>query len=86
MKIYNTYICDVCGKESRNRNEIELCEASHMGLTIEEKRHWDILKESVKSCGFLVGRSHNLVTEEMYDREIERLIAFEKLHGIKSFI
>ena len=40
MKTRTIYICEVCGNESEDRNEIAVCEAQHFGLTPDEKREW----------------------------------------------
>lgn len=38
MKQYIIYECEKCGKQSKDRNEIMMCEAAHFGLTVTEKQ------------------------------------------------
>lgn len=37
MKQNIIYECEKCGKQSKDREEIMICEASHLGLTVVEK-------------------------------------------------
>ena len=41
MRMYKVYVCECCGKGSLSHDAIEVCEAAHMGLTVEEKHNWD---------------------------------------------
>lgn len=36
MKQYIIYECENCGKQSKDREEIMICEAAHLGLTVKE--------------------------------------------------
>lgn len=82
MKMYQMYVCECCGKESKNCKVIEACEAAHFGLTVEEKHSWDALKSSAKYFGSVVMTRNNDETRAAYDSAIEKLVAFEQLHGI----
>ena len=48
MKQHIIYECEKCGKQSKNREEIMICEAAHLGLTIAEKQEWEQLKDKVR--------------------------------------
>lgn len=82
MKQYIMYECEVCGKTSKNANEIIECECKHLGLTIEEKKEWEHLKEVVKHCSCVISHTKNEETERSYDEAIEALMQFEKKHNI----
>ena len=82
MKQYTVYGCDYCDFESKSFNETEKHEAEHFGLTIEEFHHWKTLKANVQSCSSTISRTKNEETEKMFDESVEKLIAFEKEHGI----
>lgn len=85
MKIYQTYVCETCGFESRNHEEVELCEAKHIGLTnLEDKHAYDSLKMLAEYCGSVISKTKNEETEKAFDEAINKLIAFEKEHGILS--
>lgn len=84
MKMYQVYVCEKCGKESQNHDEIELCETIHMGLnTLEEKHTYDSLKAFVEYCGNVVSTTNNDRARKDFDEAIEKLIAFEKEHGME---
>ena len=36
MKQYTVYVCETCGYESRDVEDMRKHEASHLGLTVEE--------------------------------------------------
>ena len=36
MKQHIIYECEKCGKQSKDREEIMICEAAHFGLTVAE--------------------------------------------------
>lgn len=82
MIMYQMYVCECCGKESKDCEVIEACEAAHFGLTVKEKHEWDALKSSARYFGSVVMTNNNENTRATYDNAIEKLIAFEQLHGI----
>lgn len=82
MRVYQVYVCEKCGKESRCCEEIEVCEAFHMGLTVAEKHTWDALKSSAEYFGSIVLNRNNEQTRAAYDEAIEKLVQFEQSHGI----
>lgn len=82
MRMYQIYVCEHCGKESMSHDVIEECEATHMGLTVEEKHTWDALKSAAKYFGSVVSTTNNERTRAVYDEAIEKLVSFEQSHGI----
>lgn len=82
MRMYQVYVCERCGKESLSHDEIEECEATHMGLTVEEKHTWDALKSSAKYFGGVVSTTNNERTRAAYDNAIEKFVEFERSHRI----
>ena len=83
MRMYQVYVCDCCGRESRSRDEIELCEAKHIGLqSIEEKHEYDALKAATAYFASVVYSRSNEETRAAYDVAIEKQLAFEAEHGI----
>lgn len=83
MKSYLVFACESCGFTSRNKEEVELCEAKHIGLSsLEELRHYKKLKERAIQCGYVVSVSNNEQTRREYDAAIDELLIFEKAHGI----
>ena len=84
MKQHIIYECETCGKQSKDREEIMKCEASHLGLTIAEMQEWKRLKEDARHTGAVVGTTKNEQTDKAFDDAIEKLLAFEKEHGICS--
>lgn len=84
MKQHIIYECETCGKQSKDREEIMKCEASHLGLTIAEMQEWKRLKEDARHAGVVVGTTKNEQTDKAFDNAIKKLLAFEKEHGIYS--
>lgn len=84
MKSYMVYVCDTCGKESRSGDEISLCEATHLGLTVEQKSQYDYLKAMVNRWSGVVSRNNNGHTRDAYDAAVTRQLAFEVAHGLSS--
>ena len=83
MKMYQVYVCDFCGRESRSHDEIELCEAKHMGLQSIEVRHeYDALKAATAYFASVVSRTNNERTRAAYDKAVEKQLAFESEHSI----
>lgn len=83
MKQYIIYVCEKCGKQSRDREEIMICEAAHFGLTVAEKQEWDQLKEKVRYMSSCMYDCKNERTEKEFDDAILELMEFEKSHGIE---
>jgi len=84
MKQHIIYECEKCGKKSRDREEIMICEAAHLGLTVAEKQEWEYLKEKVRYKRALVSSCKNERTDKEFDDAIAELMDFEKLHGIEE--
>lgn len=82
MRMYQVYVCEHCGKESTSSEDIEVCEASHMGLSVEEKNSWDALKSAAAYFGSIVATTNNEKTRAAYDKAIEKLVSFEQAHRI----
>lgn len=84
MKQYTVYVCETCGCESKNHNEMREHEASHLGLTVKEMEAYNALKSKVRHMSSVVLNTNNIITRKKFDKSIEDLIAFEKEHGIKD--
>lgn len=82
MRMYQVYVCEKCGKESRCCEEIEVCEAAHMGLSVTEKHSWDALKSAARYFGSVVLTTNNEQTRAAYDDAVEKLVSFEQSHGM----
>lgn len=82
MKQYIIYECETCGKQSKNKEKIIECECTHVGLKVAEKKTYDFLKEKVKCAGRVVSITKNGETDREFNEAIDRLLEFEKLHGI----
>lgn len=84
MNQYIIYECEKCGKQSKNREEIMICEAAHLGLTVAEKKEWELLKEKVRYKSAIVSGCKNEQTDKEFDEAIAELMAFEKKYGIEE--
>lgn len=83
MKQYTVYVCENCDYESRDVKEMKRHEAAHLGLTVEEMDEYDVLKDYATHMGFVVSCTRNEETIKRFDDAIQRLVDFEKEHGIK---
>ena len=83
MKQYSIYVCETCGYESKNCNEMREHEAAHLGLTVKEMEEYNSLKSFAAHMGSVVSTTNNEMTRNKFDEAIENLTAFEKEHGIK---
>ena len=70
MKQHIIYECKTCGKKSKNKEDILGCEATHLGLTIAEKKTYDFLKERVKYASSIVNRTKNEETEKHLTKQL----------------
>lgn len=84
MKQYTVYVCETCGYESRDVEDIRKHEASHLGLTVKEMESYRALKSFASYMGSVVAEKNNEETRKKFDEAVEKLIAFEKEHGIKD--
>ena len=82
MRQYTVYVCETCGYESRDVREMQLHEAAHLGLTVEEMEVYRALKSFAAYMGYVVSNKNNKETQERYDDAILKLTAFEKEHRI----
>lgn len=82
MKSYMMYVCETCGKESRDSGEIMACEASHNHLTVGEFKEYKRIKESVMLASSALSNCKNAETENAFDKSVQDLVDFESKHNI----
>ena len=83
MKSYTVYVCETCGYESMDANEMKQHEATHLGLTVKEMDEYKALKNYAAYMGSVISHTRNEETIKEFDDAVQRLIDFEKEHGIK---
>ncbi len=84
MKAYHIYVCEECGKESCNKDDILQCEAEHLGLSVEEKCEYDHLNNLVERWSHTVNRTCNRDTRSALDSYVTKLLAFEVEHNMND--
>lgn len=57
MKQYTVYVCETCGYESKDAEEIMQHEAEHLGLTVKEMEQYRALKSFASYVSFLVSQT-----------------------------
>lgn len=82
MRQYITYVCERCGQKSEDKNKIYACEASHLGLTTEQKQQYDTLQKNVELASAILNLRHNERTINEFDDAIKKLLDFEKQYNI----
>lgn len=55
-----------------------------MGLTVEEMESYKTLKSFAAYMGSVVANRNNEETRSKFNEAVEKLMAFEKEHGIKA--
>ena len=92
MKSYTMFVCETCGKESRDRKTIQCCEAGHLGLTWLEYLDYRNLKGNVVMFEKLLkesidGKDYQWRIEDRA-RAVENakraVVDFEVAHSIKT--
>ena len=61
MKQYTVYVCETCGYESRNVEDMRKHEASHLGLTIEDADYYN--NKLCPICGKPIEMDYSLVND-----------------------
>ncbi len=84
MNQFTMYECEKCGYTSKYAKEVEECEAGHVGLTLEEYKHYQELKKNAERCGRTTSVCKNEHTDAAFDKAIKDLIAFEKEHNLSN--
>ena len=84
MKRKSYYVCEICGKQSEDREEIMTCEAAHYGLSIAEKQQWEKLKKECRVVSYAVNACCNEHTNQAYEEAIENCLQFEKEHHLNG--
>ena len=84
MKQYTVYVCETCGYESRDVEDMRIHEASHLGLTVKEMETYRAMKSFAAYMDSVIANRKNEETKRKYDEAIQAVIDFEKEHGIKA--
>lgn len=82
MKILTMYKCECCGKTFEYSDEALKCEGFHLGLTLDEYKHYLDLKEKVRQACWLRGNCMNEKTLQAEDEAVQELIKFEETYGL----
>ena len=82
MKQYTVYVCEQCGYESRDMREMQLHEANHFGLTVEEMEIYRALKSFVAYTSYVISNNNTREAREQYNDAMRKLVSFEKEHRI----
>lgn len=84
MKQYTVYVCETCGYESKDVEDMRTHEASHLGLTVNEMETYRQMKSFAAYMGSVIANRKSEEIERKYDEAIQAVIDFEKEHGIKA--
>lgn len=84
MKHYTTYVCENCGKESRDMQEIDACEAAHFGLSVNELHEYQLLNLKATRYVRFAQNTNSQRTRDQEEQAIRELLEFERKHGINK--
>lgn len=82
MRKVTLYQCEHCSYSTDNINECLEHEAEHYDLTSEQYQEWHELHESAARAGSIINITKNHETEHNFDKTVEKLVEFEKQHGL----
>ena len=82
MKTKTVFVCEHCKSEYECAGDALKCEATHLGLTLEEYKEYLALLRTEKDCGINVSIAKNERTEKLLDEAINAIIKFQKEHNI----
>ena len=86
MNIITMFQCEYCHKTYESSDDVLKCEMRCLNLTEKEYIEYLNLKIAVRTASCRVAMTKSKITDEMYDKSIANLIAFEKAHGIKTVV
>lgn len=84
MNVMTMFQCEYCHKIYEHSGDALKCEMQCLDLTEKEYLEYTNLKLAVGTANYRVAMTKNKTTDEMYDKSITNLIAFEEAHGIKA--
>lgn len=82
MKTKTVFVCEQCGTEYKSAGNALMCEAEHLGITLEEYQKYLELLRIEKDCGINVSIAKNEHTERLFDEAVYAVIRFKKEHNI----
>lgn len=83
MYQYTVHVCGVCGNKSIDREDIELCEAKHIGLyTLGEYHTYLAMVNYAKYCTAKLNGQSNQKLRDAETKAYNALLAFEKKHNM----
>lgn len=86
MNIITMFQCECCHKTYERSDDALKCEMRCLNLTEKEYLEYTNLKLAVRTASCRVAKTKNKISDEMYDKSINNLIAFEEAHGIKTVV
>lgn len=84
MKQYTVYVCETCGYESKDIEDMKRHEATHLGLTVEEMDKYEEMKSFATFIGSAIVSKRCEETEKKLNEAVNAVFNFEKEHGIKN--
>lgn len=84
MRQYTVYVCETCGYEDTNANNMELHEAIHLGLTANQLREYKALKAHAIHMENILYGNDNDETRRAYNQAVDQVTQFEIAHNIKK--
>ena len=82
-RIISQYECEVCGKKSFSRNEIQVCEIKHYNTTIDVLDSWEARRARytmAKSTYYFDRNEHNKIVLEEIEKSLKR---FEERNNLR---
>lgn len=82
MKTKTIYQCEYCLSEYQTVKDAIRCEASCLKLTLDEYDDYVAMLNREKTASYIVSRTSDEETRNLYDKCIKDVIEFQQKHGI----
>lgn len=87
MRTYLYFVCQICGKRAFRKEQIDLCEARHLGLeTAQQKRYYSKLIDKYNLYRQSWKKKPRKATQNQMLKISNKIKKFEQEHNIKKHI
>ena len=86
MKQKIIYVCETCKYENKDALEMRHHEAEHLGLTLNELREYEVLKQAVANKSLELAKGSTVKVRQEFQDTLDQLLQFEKEHNLCQLI
>lgn len=87
MRTYLYFVCQICGKRAFRKEQIDLCEARHLGLeTAQQKKYYSKLIDKYNLYRDTWKKKHKKATQHQMEKISNKIKKFEQKYNVKKQI